>query len=96
MNLVESIRTYVSSSVLIDGTVVLSEDAETSSTGMKPCLKRLCVTVGMLLLVAGNRVLTIRSTGQYYNIVLTHQEIERVVQAHLKITPRPSRPLKAT
>jgi hypothetical protein len=39
------------------------KDAKTSSAGMTPCLKRLGVTVGMLLVVAGNREPTVKSTG---------------------------------
>ena len=40
------------------------KDAKISSAGMTPYLKRLSVTVGMLLLVAGNnREPTIKSTG---------------------------------
>ena len=40
------------------------KDAKISSAGMTPYLKRLSVTVGMLLLVAGNnREPTVKSTG---------------------------------
>lgn len=63
VNLVGSVRTNISSPFLMNGTVVSSKNDETSSTGITPCLKRLCVIVGMLLLVVGNRELTVRSMG---------------------------------
>jgi len=74
----------------MDGTVVSSKDAETSSAGMTPYLKRLCVTVRMLLLVAGNRELIVRSTGP-----MLQDSVDVVAHAHPKIPSRPSRPLEA-
>jgi hypothetical protein len=72
MNFVGSVRPNVSSPFLTDGTVVGSKDIETSSEEMAPQLKRFCVIVGMLVLVAGDREPIVRSTGPILQkVVLT-------------------------
>ena len=79
MNLVESVRPNVSSPFLMDETVVGSKDTETSSVAMAPCLKRLCVTVGMLLCLDGNREPNVRLTGPI---------LQRIVLTQLRIIDR--------
>jgi hypothetical protein len=63
VNLVWSVSPNVSSPFLIDDVVVGSKDTETRSDAIAPWLKRLSVTVGMLLFSAGERVPIVRSEG---------------------------------
>jgi hypothetical protein len=63
VNLVESMPPNVNSPFLTDVVVVGSKDTATRLDGIACWLKRLSVTVGMRVVVSGDKVSKVKSTG---------------------------------
>ena len=63
MNLVESVPPKVNSPFLSNVEVVGSKDTPRRSAGVVPCKKRLSVTVGMAVVVSGDKVSIVKSSG---------------------------------
>ena len=77
VNFVESVPPNVNSPFLTDVVVVGSNDMPIRSDVIVPWLKRLSVTVGTGVLVCGDKVPTVKSTGP----ILVNKRVRRGMKA---------------